>query len=916
MKKTIRAAIITALLAVAVVLSPSRGVCSEMLRAEGYSVLVDDRGKVSIKRDRAHIVTTSYAGMFGRLATGSVAYYIDVSRSLEIEKIGEPSGRPRLVITNSGTKGVTMRREISIEPEGVRLLHEISVPAGVAGSIDTGFTLNPGLTYGAQVSLWPSADAQPSATRLGAEDDCLPYRADFQKITFDSEWGVLSVEFETAEGTQGFGALLNGARSPKRPSSWVQVLPLFAGVAEGKPATTYQSACRVRFEPRPGKRYLSSQRNLLYNGGFEDWSNPDLPDGWRRAPHATRETAMGMASDDTTKFEGERSLRWTLENGALSHITQRSDYFAPAPVEAPCVFSVYLKSDPPGVRVALRCGRSQEQVQAGSEWQRFAVVADEGVGGRAFPVSIEKLSEGTLWVDAAQLEEGDEPTPFAARPRESIVGNPPFPEGLMADDIAQYLQDRPALGGCGPELSYYTSESKGHLIYDINLSAARRAKASLTVQLADPNGVAVTAETFSPPLPGRVTVEFDAVRLPLGTSHASATLTEAGKNLGSLRDEVIKLPPLKHGVEVKVNRLTRTLMRRGAPYIPVGSDATTSLERALECIRGQAANGFNHLHLWSGFYEYEETPHGRVPKLRPDELREILDRAHAAGMTVTVNLSHWLSLNHFRAERFQNKDVTDDELIERSLEVVRAARDHPALLTWHLFDEPSPAYCAPEWVERTYRAVKQADPYHLAEINICSSGRNMLSYLGGSDLMSIDIYPVPRSHLGLIAPHTQFMRLAGEWRPIRWWIQSFASVREPSAAEEMCMTYQAIVEGTRFILFYNYRPTSYAAWAGLGEIAREMQELTPALIAEREDLPGVEGGGGRVIASLHRPEGHIYVIAVNRDTKAVNAEFTLPLECVDRDTEVLFEGRRVACQGRVLKDQFAPMARHVYRFDL
>jgi hypothetical protein len=821
-----------------------------------------------------------------------------------------------LVISNAGTKGVTMRREIAFEGEGVRLLHEISVPADVAGSIDTGFTLNPGLAYGATVSLWASADAQPSATKLGPEDDCLPYRGNFQRIAFDSEWGVLSIEFDTDEGMQGYGALLNGARSPSRPSSWVQVLPLFAGVPEGKPAATYRSSCAIRFEPVPGKTYLSPERNLLYNAGFEDWSNPDLPDGWRRTPYATEETSAGISPDQTTKFEGERSLRWTTDNGVLSHVTASRDYLAPGAVEAPCAFSVYLRSEPPGVRVALRCGGSKEQVEASSQWQRFAVIADKGVGGRAFAVSTEKLSPGALWLDAAQLEQTGEPTAFLARPRASVVGDPPFPEGLMTEDIAECLENRPLLTGCGPELSYYTAERTGRLVYDINLSPARRAAASLTVQLADPSGVPVKTETFAPPLPDRVMVEFDAARLPVGTSRASATLTEAGKTVGSMTHEVVKLPPLGKGVEVKINRLTRTLLRSGAPYLPVGSDATTSLERALECIAGQAANGFNHLHLWSGFHEYVSTPNGRVPEFRPDDLREILDRADAAGMTVTVNLSHWLSINHFRQERFQNKDLSDDELIERSLEVVRAAREHPALLTWHLLDEPSPAYCSPEWAERIYRAVRHEDPYHPAEINVCTSGRNMLSYLGGSDLMSIDIYPVPRAHIGVIAPHTRFMRLADEWRPIRWWIQSWASIREPSAAEEMCMTYQAIVEGTRFILFYNYRPTSYAAWAGLGQIAQEVQALRPALIAEREDIAPAEGDEGRVIASLHRTDRQVYVIAVNRDTQPADAEFVLPLDCVGKDAEVLFEARRITCQGRVLRDRFEPIARHVYRFDL
>lgn len=905
-------------IAVATLLPAHPAACSETLQAGDWTAIVDALGKLVIKRDRVAVVTHSYAGMFGRLPTGAPIYWINAGRNLEVEKLGEGSDHPRLALINTGEHGVTMRREVIFEQGGVRLLHEIAVPAGVAGSIDTGFTLNPALACDADVSVWTTADGQPTATKLGPDDTCLAYRSSFRKIVFDGEWGALSVEFDTSEGLQSHGDLLNFARSTSRPSATVQVLPLFGGVSEGQPATVFRSSCFVSFEPTPGKRYLSPQRNVLYNAGFEDWSNPDVPDGWTRTPYATAETSDGVAADDSVTFNGKRSLRWSLDGGALSHITARRDYLAPGGLEGPCAFSAYMKSEPAGVRVALTCGRWREEIETSGQWQRFSVIAESGSGGRAFPIRIEKLSEGVLWIDAVQLE-GDAGTPTAFIPREraTVFGEPVFSADLLTEDIAQLVEALPPLRGCGPELSYYTSEKTGRLIYDLDLSPARRATASLMVRLTDPDGAPVLEKTFAAPLGRRVTVEFDAARLPVGTSRALATLVADDETLGTLEHDVVKLPPLDRGVEVKINRLTRTLVRGGEAYIPVGSDAASSVDRALECIGGQAANGFNHIHIWSGFAEFVDTGNGRAPELRPDDLLTMLDAAHEAGMTVTVNLSHWLSINHFHQERFQNPDLTDAEIIERAVETVRAARNHPALLTWHLLDEPSPSYCSPEWTQRIYDAVKQADPYHPAEINVCGTGRNMLAYTGGSDLMSIDIYPVPTAHIGVIAPHTRFMYLADAWRPVRWWIQSWASLRETTALEESCMTYQAIVEGTRFVLFYNYRPSSWAAWSGLGDIAREIRELRPALIVERADV-AVETpeGEGRVIASLHRTGDQVWVIAVNRDRVPVEAGLTLPLDCMDAGAEVLFESRRVTCAGRVLEDTFGPMARHVYRFDL
>ena len=896
---------------VAALLLAATSLPAQSLRGDGYTVRVDDQGKLSLDHRRTPIISTSYAGMFGRLPTGSPIYWISTGRNMKVET---PAGADpaRLLITNAGEQGVTMRREVTILPTGVRLTQEITVPADVAGSIDTGFTLDPELAYGAQGLLWDQPGGAGRAVSLGAGEDDLPYQSSFQKVVFDGGWGKLTVEFEGGEGLAARGELLNGVRSARRAGEWVQVLPLSAGIPAGQPEKTYRSACLIRFEPAPGKQYLSPRRNLLYGGDFEGWHNPDLPDGWRRSPHGTAADSAGLAPDEQVKFEGARGLRWTLPAGTLTPATQWRGYYAPATLDGPYVFSVYLRAEAAGAEVTLRCGGKQSKVQPTTDWQRFAV-ATEIKPGQALPgLSLEKLSGGTVWVDAAQLEASDEPTPFIARAPEAIFTAAPFPKGLLADDLARFATP-PLLGGCGPEFSFYTREAKGRLIYEVNLPAARRGKAALAVMLRGPDGQPLLSQTIKPPLPARIIVPFDLARLPRGASQATATLTEDGKSVGSLQHEVLKLAPLAPGAEVKINRLTRVLWRAGAPYLPCGSDASTSTERTLDHIRDQAANGFNHLHLWSGFWEPEKTAQGSLPRLNPAALTQVLDAAQAAGMTVTVNLSHWLSINHFPPGRFTNPDASDEELLRRAREVVRLFRGHPAVLGWHLIDEPDPAYCPPEWIARIHREVKDEDPYHPAEINLGGTAVSTASFLDGSDYVSVDIYPVPTAHVGIITPHTRFMRLAGGWRPIRWWIQSVPYAYEPTAAEEVCMAYQALAEGTRFMLFYNYRPTSYAAWAGLGQIAAEMKALQPALAAEREDLPAAGVADERVVASLHRAVGAVWVIAVNRDTQAATAQFTLPADCAGKTAEVLFEGRQVKCEGTRLQDGFAPLARHVYR---
>lgn len=883
---------------------------AQSVRAGDYTVRLDAEGRLTLDCRRLPVVTTSYAGMFGTMPGGSPVYWVGAGRRPQVKATAPGAPTATLTVRNEGDRGVTLTRTAELGAEGLRLTHEVAVPAGVAGSIDTGFTLNPELVFDGPGVLTERPGQPAKPVRTGAEEGSLPYSTVFSVLSFTSQWGVLTVAFEAGEGRQEQGALLNGARSTRTPGDWAQVLPLSAGVGADSPARTFRSVCVIRFEPTPGQQYLSPRRNLLYNGDLEAWTNPDLPDGFKRAPFASAETAAGLAADTAVKYEGERSLRLSLPDATLTHATAWRNYLAPAAPDGDYTFSVYLRAEP-SAEVTVRCGGAETRATIGGQWQRCAATMSVAPGQALPAISLQKRSPGTLWVDAAQLEASSEATPFVRRPQETLFTPPPFPADLLAAEIGKLPAPGP-LAGCGPEFSYYTREAGARLVYQVNLPAEQRREARLQFTITGADGRRLRQGQVPAPLPAWAIVSLPLADLPRGTATVHAELLVAGTVLARRDDALTKLPPAPAGAEVKINRHTRVLWRDGAPYLPVGSDASADLAGTVERIREEAALGLNHLHLWSGFHAPEKTAHGSVPRLDPQALVQILDAARDRGMTVTVNLSHWLSMNHFPQERFTNADVSDEEALRRALEVVRLVKGHPAVLGWHLIDEPDPAYCSPEYLGRLYREVKREDPYHPAEVNVCGTGLNMLAYRDSSDYMSIDIYPVPRAHPGLVGPNTRAMWLGGEWRPVRWWIQAWAELREPSAAEELGMTYQALVEGTRFVLFYNYRPSSYAAWAGVGQAAREVKALEPALAAQREALPKVETEGERVIASLHRAQGRTWIIAVNRDTKPARARLTLPPDCRARQAQVLFENREVACRDGVIAEEFPPLGRHVY----
>ncbi|NOY79979.1 MAG: hypothetical protein GXP31_03135 [Kiritimatiellaeota bacterium] len=888
----------------------------EELRGGPYKAVVGKQGRMTVWRGTVPVVTRSYSGMFGRLPTGSILYYASTGYELSVKKVVEGNGvpSPRLVLENGGRKGVRMHREIIPGPAGVEVIHRFRIPLSLGGWIDTGFTLNPDLSVSGTVRYWPKSGGEVCTGRVGAGADCLPYSTAFRKVEFISEWGTLRIEFKAGEDLQPYGALLNLAKSSRRPGPEVQVLPLSQAVHKGKGPACHASDCIISFDPVPGKQYLPKARNVILNGSFEAWSNPDLPDGWRRTPYATQDTAARLAPDPGVHFHGRRGLKWTAPQGALTQVLARSDYRTSAPLTPPVAFSLYLKSDPPGVQIALVCGGVRKTVTASGDWQRAMVVA---ASGKRFPVAIEKKSPGTLWLDAVQLERGESPTPYVDRSFSSLVGKPRFPADLLRDALRKAETNRPALTGCGPERSCYTTEKRGRLFYRVDLPPEERIEAVVRIRIVGPDGRLIREFEKRPDVEGRIVAEFAVSDVPVGTSKARAELVVRGKPHRELQHNLVRLPPLSAGTEVKIDRRVRVLLRNGSAFIPVGSDAASSVARALQAIRDQKANGFNVIHVWSGFAERGYSVPAKLPAFHPDELKTVLDAAQSAGLAVIVHLGHWLTINHSERDYYRNSNITDAQTLAGALEVVRFARRHPALLMWYLYDEPSPRLCSPEYLEQVYRAVKEADPYHPAMVNFCASAERMLSYRDATDLMAIDIYPVPQSHIGIIAPHARLMWVTGGWRPVLWWIQSWASLREPTAAEETCMAYQALVEGTRAILFYNYRPTSYAAWAGLGRIAAEINALRPALVSPDRHPVEVRGGSGRVSAVAYRVAGGLVVVAVNRDRIPVDAEIVLPTQPAAKSAAdkalVLFENRRVDVETRVLRDRFPPLGRHVYR---
>ncbi|MFA6566768.1 MAG: prolyl oligopeptidase family serine peptidase [Victivallales bacterium] len=175
-------------------------------------------------------------------------------------------------------------------------------------------------------------------------------------------------------------------------------------------------------------------RNILRNSSFEQCTLDDLPDYWGcnhwgiSDPYWVthfEEWVKNYGVDRQSAFDGRRSMRIhnpfdKIDTGGL---LLRSTSLG-TKVKVKYTFSAYLKSQTPGMKVSFN-GR---EIVLTDQWQRYSnPFVNKGRGLGDDVIGVYPLTKGVFWVDAAQLEEGENLTPYQtaldAAPLQTQEGN-------------------------------------------------------------------------------------------------------------------------------------------------------------------------------------------------------------------------------------------------------------------------------------------------------------------------------------------------------------------------------------------------------------------------------------------------------------------------------------------------------------
>ena len=402
--------------------------------------------------------------------------------------------------------------------------------------------------------------------------------------------------------------------------------------------------------------------------------------------------------------------------------------------------------------------------------------------------------------------------------------------------------------------------------------------------------------------PSTVTLRATSVVPPYPYSPPTATPSPLPAPLASPQPLPTSTPSASaYAQELQAGVMLRddgVLLVAGQPFFPFGFALYPRYEGGsfgAETLQAIAASGFNTLHA----------------PIR-DNYHDLMDDA--------------LRLNiHLLAEIYPYE--LEDSEISR---IIAAVKDHPALLAYAIADDVDDGnYYTPERVTWVNQLVKQVDRQHPTYISGYRPDR-IADFMASADIVAMQSYPIGKSkadlasigHVNVALAQTQHAAQPFK-RSIMANLQSFAwpDRRSPTPDEVRNMTYQALVNNVRGIIYYTYddgfwrieqHPALLQAVQGL---APEINYLAPALL--NGVYTPIESGNPHILAAQWLYDQSRYVIVVNTAQQATQTSLSLPAPSSRAQAEPIFPGRPAGMRlsNNQLSGRLEPLAVHVYRID-
>lgn len=439
-------------------------------------------------------------------------------------------------------------------------------------------------------------------------------------------------------------------------------------------------------------------------------------------------------------------------------------------------------------------------------------------------------------------------------------------------------------------MSFYTDEKEAEIIVYLPFDHE-----GAVAHMTEPN----RSYTLKP---GVNLITVDTKSMQLGSNRYKLTITDKGsETLHSV--ELLKLTQKPN--EVKIDRLNGNLLIDGWQWFPIGFYSSLAEDNYL-FLKSEVTQGIN---LYSPY-------HNITPDNQADRMA-YLDLCAQLGIKVNYNVC---SLAGSQGVGLGITSTPEEKMAMLREEILRV-KDHPALLSYYIADEPDGQGVSPETLQKSYDLIHELDPYHPITVVIISP-LPARRYANTYDIIMADPYPIPN------APATDAPKMIADiyqqmcYEKAVWLVpQVFGGseiwTREPSSREVRLMVYASILAGARGVQGFHRMPDngSPLLWNGFKTLAVELQQIAPYLYDSQSIA--INTDNKQISARMfHRGKKRL-VIAQNLTNQPLPISLSLPEKMPDRcHARQVFENREIECNKGQIKDILSPMGTGVYKIDL
>ncbi len=321
------------------------------------------------------------------------------------------------------------------------------------------------------------------------------------------------------------------------------------------------------------------------------------------------------------------------------------------------------------------------------------------------------------------------------------------------------------------------------------------------------------------------------------------------------------------------------------------------------------------------------------------ELDDTLDRSAEARLLGAIFIPDLTAI--------QSGDAAKEEELRR---VITKYANHQALGWWKGQDEPEWGRVPVPWVQKFYDIVHELDQDHPVWITQAPRGtiESLRQYDPTYDIGAFDIYPVsyppgihghlPNRNISVVGDYANLMQAVTGGKKPFWMVLQICwsgvskpgkTLRFPTFPEERYMTYQAIINGARGLVYFggnidaclNDRDRELGwNWTFYYKVLKPVLDelnpdspLYPALIVPNSPLPIAIEGADDIEFTVREAGDQIFILAAKREGSTVQVRFHgLPMGSGSGD--VLFEEpRKVTVSGGSFTDWFGPNEVHAYK---